>query len=102
MKTTADKLRKPKMQRYTLRDFEREFPTDDACLEWLKNYLYPDGILCKLCERVTPHHKVASRRSYSCDYCGHHVHPTADTIYHKSSTPLRLWFYAIYLMASTR
>ncbi len=93
---------KPQQQRFTLRDFEREFPTDDACLEWLKNYLYPDGIFCKTCDRVTKHHKVASRRSYSCDYCGHHVHPTAGTIYHKSTTPLRLWFHATFLLASTR
>ena len=100
-KKKADKPKHTKMERYTLKDFEREFP-DDACLEWLKNYLYPDGIFCDTCNRITKHHKVASRRSYSCDYCGHHVHPTADTIYHKSSTPLRLWFYAIYLMASTR
>jgi transposase-like protein len=77
-------------------------PILNVCLEWLKNYLYPDGIFCKTCEKITKHHKVASRRSYSCQVCGHHVHPTADTIYHKSSTPLRLWFYAVYLMASTR
>jgi transposase len=96
------KTDKPKMEKYTRQDFEREFPTDDACLEWLKNYLYPNGIFCEKCERVTKHHKVASRKSYSCDYCGRHVHPTADTIYHKSSTPLRLWFLAIYIMASTR
>lgn len=102
MKTTAQKTAKPKMQKYTLKDFQAQFPTDDACLEWLKNYLYPNGIHCQTCERVTKHHKVASRKSYSCDYCGHHVHPTADTIYHKSSTPLTIWFYAIYLMASTR
>ena len=43
-----------------------------------------------------------SRPSYSCDHCGHHVHPTADTIFHKSPTPLTIWFYAIYLMAQTR
>jgi transposase len=96
------KTDKPKMERYTRQDFEREFPTDDACLEWLKNYLYPNGIFCEKCGRITKHHKIASRKSFSCDYCGHHVHPTADTIYHKSSTPLRLWFLAIYIMASTR
>src|SRR5258707_9501416 len=89
-------------QKFTIRDFDRMFPTDAACLEWLKSHLYPDGIHCKKCDRVTKHHRVASRPSYSCDQCGHHVHPTADTIYHKSSTPLRLWFYAVYLMASTR
>lgn len=90
------------MTRYTFKDFETQFPDDNACLEWLKNYLYPDGIHCETCERVTTHHKVASRRSYSCQFCGHHVHPTADTIYHKSSTSLRTWFHAIYLMAQTR
>ena len=60
-----------------------------------------NGIFCETCQKITKHYKVASRRSYSCQDCGHHVHPTADTIYHKSTTPLRLWFYAVYLMAST-
>ena len=90
------------MQRYSRRDFNKLFPNDDACLEWLKNLLYPEGIFCNTCQRITKHHKVASRRSYSCSSCGHHVHPTADTIYHKSSTPLTDWFYAVFLMASTR
>lgn len=90
------------MEKYTVNDFNRQFPNDDVCLEWLKNYLYPDGIFCKICKKITKHHKVASRPSYSCDYCGHHVHPTAGTIYEKSTTSLRLWFYATYLMAQTR
>ncbi|HBI45696.1 MAG TPA: hypothetical protein DDY78_23010 [Planctomycetales bacterium] len=89
-------------QKFTIKDFNTLFPDDAACLEWLKNHLYPDGIFCKTCQKVTKHHRVVSRPSYSCDVCGHHVHPTADTIYHKSPTPLRLWFYAVYLMASTR
>lgn len=95
-------LSKPKMQRYTKMDFGRQFPDDATCLEWLKNYLYPDGIFCKNCRQVTKHHRIATRQSYSCDYCGNHVHPTADTIFHKSTTPLTIWFYAIYLMSSTR
>lgn len=93
---------KPKMQKFTIKDFQKQFPNDDVCLEWLKDYLYPEGIFCETCQSVTKHHKVASRRSYSCQTCGHHVHPTADTIYHKSTTPLTSWFYAVYLMASTR
>src|SRR5213079_45921 len=94
--------RKPKMRKYTKKDFDRQFPDDATCLEWLKSYLYPEGVFCEKCNRVTKHHRVASRPSYSCDYCGHHVHPTAGTIFHKSPTPLTLWFHAIYLMASTR
>ncbi len=94
--------RKPKMTRYTKKDFDRQFPDDAACLEWLKNRLYPDGIYCKNCEQVTKHHRVKSRPSYCCDHCGNHVHPTADTIFHKSPTPLTTWFYAMYLMSATR
>ncbi len=90
------------MQKFTIRDFDAQFPDDDACLDWLKDYLYPNGIECKNCDEVTGHYRVKSRHSYSCEYCGNHVHPTADTIYHKSPTSLKLWFYAVYLMASTR
>jgi len=97
------KTQKPKMRRYTLMDFQAQFPDDATCLDWLFRYFYPGGtVFCEKCERETKHHRVVSRPSYSCDYCGHHVHPTANTIFHKSPTPLTKWFYAIYLMSSTR
>ena len=94
--------RKPKMQRFPLKAFQTQFPNDAACLEWLKNYLYPDGIFCKNCEEITKHYRVVSRPSYCCEHCGNHVHPTAGTIFHKSPTPLTTWFYAMYLMSATR
>jgi transposase len=95
--------RKPKMTPFTKKDFDRQFPDDMTCLEWLFLYFFPDGMpFCDKCQKKTKHHRVVSRPSYSCDYCGHHVHPTADTIFHKSPTPLTTWFYAVYLMASTR
>lgn len=92
----------PKMERFTFKHLEAMFPDDASCLEWLREYLYPNGFYCKLCKKVTLHHRDAKRPSYSCDYCGHHVHPTAGTIFHKSPTSLKTWFHAIYLMASTR
>lgn len=64
--------------------------------------MYPDGIYCPVDKKITPHHKMRTRKSYSCELCGHHVHPTAGTIFHKSSTPLTLWFEAIFLMTATR
>ncbi|MCL4339236.1 IS1595 family transposase [Patescibacteria group bacterium] len=91
-----------KLNKYTIRDLQRDFPNDKACLDWLIKYFYPNGIYCKNCKRITKHHPIKSRPSYSCDICGNHVHPTANTIFHKSTTPLTLWFYAIYLMTATR
>lgn len=91
-----------KLNKYTIRDLQRDFPNDKACLKWLIKYFYPSGIFCKNCQKVTKHHPIKSRPSYSCDICGNHVHPTANTIFQKSTTPLTLWFYAIYLLTATR
>src|SRR6476620_329453 len=80
---------------YTRADLEREFPDDATCLEWLwRENLSPDGehAYCPKCETERRFHRVASRPSYSCDVCGKHLHPTAGTIFHKSSTGLDLWF----------
>jgi transposase len=88
--------------RYSLMEFEREFPDDATCLEWLFQHRYPDGAFCIKCERVTKHHREQARPSYSCQFCGHRVHPQVGTIFEDSATSLKLWFYAVYLMTSTR
>src|SRR3569623_1766032 len=91
---------------YTIMDFMKDFPDDAACLRylWVRNCA-TDGearAVCPKCQGSRKFHRVASRPSYSCDVCGHHQHPTAGTIFHKSSTSLHLWFYAIFLMSQTR
>lgn len=91
--------------RYNRAELRRDFPDDAACLDWLWRHLYSeDGATadCPRCGVVRKFHRVKSRPSYSCDVCGLHIHPTAGTIFHKSSTSLVMWFEAIYLMSSTR
>jgi transposase-like protein len=93
----------PKELRYTVRDFNKEFPTDTACLEYIKEQRYPGGVTeCAKCRVERKHHRVTGRTAYACDHCGNHIYPLAGTIFQKSSTSLRLWFYAAYLMGSTR
>ena len=90
---------------WSLMEFLRDYGTDAQCLDWLwRTRLSDDGehADCPKCERRRKFHRVKSRPSYSCDSCGHHLHPTAGTVFHKSSTSLHLWFYAMYLMASTK
>jgi|SRR5580700_3390777 transposase len=90
-------------QKYGFKDFEREFPDERACMEWLLEHFFPYGVHCVKCGEVRPHHLLRSRpKVASCDYCGAHTHPTAGTIFHKSSTSLRTWFHAIFLMSATR
>ena len=78
------------------------FPDDTACLEYLRGKFYPDGSECSECHKATKFHRIKSRAAYSCQFSGHQVYPTAGTIFHKSSTSLQLWFWAIFLMSSTR
>jgi transposase len=93
----------PKGLRYTIEDFNQEFPNDDACLEHIKNERFPGGVSkCETCGVDRKHYRVSGRTAYACDHCGHHLYPLAGTIFEKSTTSLRLWFYAMYLMGSTR
>ena len=101
--------RKDKPNRFTRRDFEDQFPDDAACLDYLWRRLYSaDGEHAECpsakCQgRTRKFHRVKNRaKSYSCDSCGHHLHPTAGTIFHKSTTPLKDWFLAIFLLSATR
>ena len=93
---------------YMLVDFYRDFPDDEACLQWLWRQRYSqDGehAFCERCEQERVFHRYVAkqqRQDWTCTACGLHVHPTAGTIFHKSSTSLHLWFYAMYLMTSTR
>ena len=92
----------------SLMEFMREFPDDNACLEHLWRTKYaPDGehAECPKCEQERVFRKYATkqgRQSWTCTGCGLHVHPTAGTIFQGSSTSLHLWYYAMYLMTSTR
>jgi transposase len=86
----------------TYTEFLRQFPSNDACLDYLKLRFYPDGTTCPKCGKASKFHRIKGRSAYSCQYCAHHVYPTAGTIFHKSSTSLQLWFWAIYLIASSK
>jgi transposase-like protein len=90
---------------FSLVEFMQQYPDDAACLDKLwRDKHAPDGhhAHCPKCDRERKFHRTTTRASYTCDTCGLHVHPMAGTIFEKSTTSLQLWFYALYLVASTR
>jgi transposase len=93
---------------YSLTEFMADFPDDETCLRWLWNTRFNLGDDMADCERCGDtrlfrrYTAKQQRQDWTCTACGLHVHPTAGTIFHKSSTSLQLWFYAMYLMTSTR
>src|SRR6202521_544527 len=93
----------PKHLRLTITDFMKRFPDNDACLEAVKELRFPGGVTyCGKCEQDRKHYRIAGRPVYGCGFCGTQISPMAGTIFEKSTTSLYLWFYAMYLMSSTR
>jgi transposase-like protein len=86
----------------TVRQFEKLFPTDDACKSYLVSRRWPDGIRCARCgnEDVYP---VANKPfHWQCSKCakagGYRFSVTAKTIFDNTKIGLKTWFKVIYLM----
>lgn len=89
--------------RYTVAQFNLEYPDEDACLDKVFQERYGDVKDCPYCGVIdTKFYRVRGRKCYACMHCGYQLHPLAETIFHKSSTPLRSWFYAIYLFSVSK
>jgi transposase-like protein len=87
--------------RYTIDQFNEQFPDDRACLDFIFTTRYPDGGKCK-CGKSNCFHPVQKRRSYACAWCAAQIYPTAGTIFHKSETSLKKWFFAMFLMSNSK
>lgn len=86
----------------TTRQFFQQFPDDETCLNHLFDVRFGQGHVCPKCERASNWFRIKAERAYSCQWCGHHLHPTVGTPFEQTRTPLQLWFYAMHLFTTTR
>lgn len=91
-----------KAMRYTKKQFEAEYPSDDACLDAVFQNRFGDIKYCPKCGAETKFYRVKKRQCYACMHCGYQLHPLAGTIFRKTTTPLKDWFYAIYLFSVSK
>jgi hypothetical protein len=83
----------------TIMEFQERFATESACLEYLAASRWPDGFRCPACGGR--HAWVLERRHlWECAACHQQTSVTAGTVMHGTRTPLRLWFWAAYLVAT--
>lgn len=87
--------------KFTHKQFIERFPDDDACLEEIWQLRFGDEWICPTCGRQGMFTRVRKRMCYSCT-CGHQIHPLAGTVFRKTTTSLRDWFYVMYLMTQTK
>lgn len=82
----------------TLQRFQTRFRTDSACRAHLFRLRWPDGFRCPACGHEKSY-ALPRRHLLQCKKCGRQTSVTAGTVMHRTRTPLRVWFWAIYLMA---
>ena len=90
------------MKPTAVRQFFQRFPSDEACLAHLFRVRFGQGHECPKCGRSAKWYPLKSEKAFSCQWCGYHIHPMVGTLFEKSRTPLQMWFYAIFLFATTR
>jgi transposase len=86
----------------TLKEFLAQFPDDESCLQHIFDSRFGQGYKCPNCERKAKWYRLGKARAFSCGICGHHIHPTAGTLFHDSRTSLQSWFIAIHMFTVSR
>jgi hypothetical protein len=92
----------------TFEQFDRQFPTDQACKEYIVQRRWPDRVRCPRCgasERV-----YALKKQFTWTCCnvacggrkGYRFSVTTGTIFMDTKVSLRLWFKIGYLMLTAK
>lgn len=89
-------------KKFSINDFLKRYPNDEACLKELYDNRYPQGVMCVKCKKPRTYYPLKGRTTFNCGFCNSQVSPLTDTIFEKSALSLKLWFYAIFLMIKTK
>jgi len=81
-------------------EFEKMFTTEEQCLDYLKEFRFPEGYLCRKC-----HHDeywLNKRGIMVCKNCRNELSITSGTIFHRSKLPLVIIFRALWWMVAQK
>src|SRR6185312_8058832 len=86
----------------SLPEFQKAFPTDEACAKYLETLRWPGGFACFKCGAVAEPYRFGTRSSVvlRCRSCKGNTSLTAGTVMHGSHTALSTWFWAAYLVTT--
>jgi len=85
----------------SLPDFQRMFPDDAACAEYLERARWRYGFTCPEChEKGEPFRFAARPGVLRCRRCRKDTALTAGTVMQRTRVPLSTWFWGAYLLAS--
>src|SRR3954453_2146539 len=84
----------------SLPEFERRFPDEAACAEWLLERRWGRGFACPGCGHGECWRLGRKVLTLQCKACRRETSVTAGTVMHRSHLPLKVWFTAAWLVAT--
>lgn len=85
----------------SLPEFQQLFPDESACAAYLERARWGGAFVCSRCGGIDEPYRFANRPTVlRCRLCQHNTYLTAGTAMERTHTPLSVWFWAAYLVAS--
>jgi transposase-like protein len=85
----------------SLLEFQRLFPDEAACAAYLERARWSNEFTCDHCGSPGEPYRFANRPGvFRCRHCNRDTSLTAGTVMERTHTPLSVWFWAAYLVAS--
>ena len=87
-----------KQKRMGFLEVQEQFGSEEACRKYLFELRWPNGFICPRCG-CREYYQISTRNKYQCKNCRYQTSVTAGTVMDKSHLDLRIWIWAIYLVA---
>lgn len=81
-------------------EFEKMFTTEEQCLDYLKEFRFPEGYSCRKCQHNE--YWLNKRGIMVCKSCRDELSITSGTIFHRSKLPLVVIFRALWWMVAQK
>jgi len=82
-------------------EFQERFRGETDCYNHLIKLRWSEGFKCPKCGNTKAYY-MEKRKVFQCTECRNQTSLTANTIFHKTRTPMKKWFWAIYLVGSDK
>ena len=85
----------------SLLEFQRMFPDEQSCINYLEQARWPDGFVCPSCGTAGEAYRFANRPTIlRCHECPRNTYLTGGTVMHATRTPLQVWLWGAYLVTT--
>jgi len=98
---------KPQIMQMSIAEWEKTFPDEDACRDYLIAHRWPEGVACPRCGNTNVHPHGTLEYHWQCYACspggvGYRFSVLVGTIFENTNKPLRQWFRVIHLMLTSK